>query len=77
MDVGGAAGSAVLGHGEQHGGVFERFEGVPGSGHDEQMGASQLAVAIASGRREPGEQGGRAYHGGTRRGGTRRGGAGR
>jgi hypothetical protein len=29
--------SAMLGHGEQHGGVFERFEGVPGVGHDEEI----------------------------------------
>jgi hypothetical protein len=40
---------AVLGHGEQYGGVFDRFEGMPCGGHDEEIprGAIPFDVACA------------------------------
>ena len=39
--------SAVLADGEQHGGVFECFEGVAGGGHDEEVSGGPFPSVIA------------------------------
>jgi hypothetical protein len=42
--------SGEFGDGEQHGGVFKRFEGVSGVGHDEQVACSAFAGDLVGGQ---------------------------
>jgi hypothetical protein len=38
---------------QQHGGVFERFEGVPGVGDDEEVPGGAFSVEVAGGEAYP------------------------